>query len=432
MNMVSKFSVTNFNSTREQLLIWGSHFSSCCFLDNNQYESPWKQQECVLAAGALHKVNPGTGNAINHLQNFIDHHKGEWIFGHLAYHLKDEIENGTAPCENPDGFESMHFFVPETVIQLCATAVTISSGHIEPAIIWEAICSIKVPMHAHPNVAEPEPAISKDQYIETIKKLKEHIHRGDCYEINFCQEFLAKNAIVNPVQLYRQLNRVSPNPFCCYYKIEDAHLMCASPERYLMRKGNTLFSQPIKGTASRNFENESADAAKKVALKDDPKERSENVMIVDLVRNDLSKICKEGSVKVDELFEVYTYPHVHQMISTVSGEVRDTTSFTDIICATFPMGSMTGAPKKRVMELIDQYESGSRGIFSGAVGYISPAGDFDFNVVIRSLMYNNKKRYLSYWVGGGITWYSRTEQEYEECMLKAAAIKKVLAGSDRL
>jgi para-aminobenzoate synthetase component 1 len=420
-----KFSVTDFNRTKAQLLIWGSQFSSCSFLDNNEYKSQWQQQECLLAAGAKYALDLNPGNALDQLQQFIDKHSGEWIFGHLCYDLKNEIEGIAAIHEGTGAFKRLHFFVPETVIQLSASTIYILSG-IEPAVIWEDICKIQTPGSGQNKIAEPKPVISKDQYISTLKKLKEHIHHGDCYEINFCQEFLSENALVDPLQLYRQLNNVSPNPFCCYYKVDHAHLICASPERYLMKKNNKLFSQPIKGTAARNLNDDVDDRDRKAHLQADPKERSENVMIVDLVRNDLSKICKEGSVKVEELFGVYSYPNVHQLISTVSGEIKAGLHFSDIIRATFPMGSMTGAPKKRVMELIDQYESGSRGIFSGAVGYISPSGNFDFNVVIRSLIYNSENQTLSYWVGGGITWYSQPGQEYEECMLKAAAIKKVL------
>jgi len=150
-------------------------------------------------------------------------------------------------------------------------------------------------------------------------------------------------------------------------------------------------------------------------------------MVVDLVRNDLARICEEGTVNVDELFGVYSFPQVHQMISTVSGELQEGMQFTDMIRACFPMGSMTGAPKKRVMELIEKYERNKRGIFSGAVGYISPEGDFDFNVVIRSILYNASTKYLSWQVGSGITFYSDPEKEWEECLLKASAIESVLS-----
>ena len=156
------------------------------------------------------------------------------------------------------------------------------------------------------------------------------------------------------------------------------------------------------------------------------KEKSENVMVVDLVRNDLSRICKAGSVKVDELFGLYSFPHVHQMISTISGDLADGLNWIDCIKASFPMGSMTGAPKKRVMELIEQYEQTKRGLFSGAIGYVKPGGDFDFNVVIRSILYNEADRYLSFQTGGGITYNSDAEKEYEESLLKAEAMMKVL------
>jgi para-aminobenzoate synthetase component 1 len=227
--------------------------------------------------------------------------------------------------------------------------------------------------------------------------------------------------------VYEQLVQISPNPFAAYYRINDLFLLCASPERYMAKRRDQLFSQPIKGTVKRDQHNATADDLLKTSLLNSTKERSENVMVVDLVRNDLSRVCTAASVQVDELFGVYTFPHLHHMISTVSGRLREGVSFTDIIRASFPMGSMTGAPKKRVLELIDAYEPTARGIFSGALGYISPEGDFDFNVVIRSIAYNQSTQYLSYHVGSGITGYANPEKEYEECLLKAEAIAKVLS-----
>jgi para-aminobenzoate synthetase component 1 len=270
------------------------------------------------------------------------------------------------------------------------------------------------------------PAISKQDYVGIIGELKNHIHRGDCYEINFCQEFFSTNSPIEPARVYNALTAISPNPFSCFYKINQSYLVCASPERFMGKRGNTIFSQPIKGTVSRSTRDQKEDLEKMKALRENPKERSENVMVVDLVRTDLSQVCMEGTVKVDELFGVYSYPQVHHLVSTISGQLKDNISFLEILEACFPMGSMTGAPKKKVMELIDHYEKESRGLFSGSVGYITPSGDFDFNVVIRSLLYNGATHYLSYWVGSGITWYSNPEEEYEECLLKAAAIKKVL------
>jgi para-aminobenzoate synthetase component 1 len=247
-----------------------------------------------------------------------------------------------------------------------------------------------------------EPVISKDEYLKIVRRLKEHIRQGDCYEINFCQEFVAEGIAVEPVSLYLKLSQLSPNPFSCYYRQQHMHLACASPERYVKGANRKVISQPIKGTSARDRQNTEADLQQRIALQNSAKDRSENVMVVDLVRNDLAKVCQRGTVRVEELFGVYTYPQVHQ--------------------------SMTGAPKKRVLEFINQYEPTARGIFSGSVGYIQPNGDFDFNVVIRSMVYNQQSKKLSFHVGSGITWYSDPENEYEECLLKAAAIEKVLEG----
>jgi para-aminobenzoate synthetase component 1 len=268
----------------------------------------------------------------------------------------------------------------------------------------------------------------KELYIGKIKQLQQHIIRGDCYEINFCQEFFSEDAMIDPVDIFQKLIAVSPNPFSALYKLYDRYLICASPERFIAKKGSKIFSQPMKGTSKRDLQKKEEDDRLKRELQQSAKERSENVMVVDMVRNDLSKVCTDGSVRVDELFGVYSYPQVHQMISTISGDLKSDIKFSEIIEATFPMGSMTGAPKYRVMELIDEYEVSARGIFSGSVGYISPGGDFDFNVVIRSIMYNASKKYLSYQLGSGITFYSDPEKEWEECLLKGEAIKKVLTS----
>jgi para-aminobenzoate synthetase component 1 len=205
----------------------------------------------------------------------------------------------------------------------------------------------------------------------------------------------------------------------------EQFLLSASPERFIKKVGKKIISQPIKGTARRGA-NEEEDKQIKHHLFNDPKERAENIMIVDLVRNDLSRTADKGSVIVEELCGIYTFPQVHQMISTVVSELREDVHFIEAIRQCFPMGSMTGAPKVRAMKLIEKYESTKRGLFSGAVGYITPEGDFDFNVVIRSILYNARNHYLSFMVGGAITMQAEAEKEYEECMLKAKAIMRVL------
>ena len=252
-----------------------------------------------------------------------------------------------------------------------------------------------------------------------------HIHRGDIYEANFCQEFYADDTILNPLETYNHLNSISKPPFATFLKLYDKYVLSASPERYIKKKGDKLISQPIKGTAKRSLDLEEDKLLKK-ALKNDDKERSENIMIVDLVRNDLSKTARKGSVKVKELCQVYTFEQVHQMISTVVSKIKKNVHPIDVLKTTFPLGSMTGVPKISAMRIIEDLEETKRGFYSGSVGYITPKGDFDFNVIIRSILYNATQKYVSYSVGGAITAKSNPLKEYEECLIKAKAMREAL------
>lgn len=407
------------------MLNWANRFNICCFLDNHQYHSQHQAVECLAAAGAVNIFSPGE-NALSQLDAFSNTHH-DWLFGHFGYDLKNETAPLHSQHEDRIGFPDVFFFQPETVLQLKDDTLTISCLEKDPAAVYQEISSLSITGTDESWAIPIRQKIPRSDYIATVEKLRDHILRGDCYEINFCQEFFAEDVEVDALQVYRRLTAISPNPFSCFYKLNNRYVLCASPERYLQKKGNHILSQPIKGTFKRNALDAAADAALKQQLQQSEKDKSENVMVVDLVRNDLSRICEEGSVKVDELFGVYSFPQVHQMISTVSGDLKPGIILSEIITATFPMGSMTGAPKRRVMELIEQYEKTKRGIYSGAVGYISPGKDFDFNVVIRSILYNAANRYLSYLVGGGITFYSDPGKEYEECLLKAEAIRKVLS-----
>ena len=244
--------------------------------------------------------------------------------------------------------------------------------------------------------------------------------------MNFCTEFLATNADINPANTYQQLNKVSPAPFSGYYRLNDKYLISSSPERFLAKRKEKIISQPIKGTIRRGL-SENEDILLKHKLKTDKKERAENIMIVDLVRNDLSKTAKRGSVTVEELCGIYSYKYVHQMISTVVSKLDERFDVADVIKTSFPMGSMTGAPKISAMQLIEKFEKSKRGLYSGCIGYISPEKDFDFNVVIRSILYNSSNKNLSFSVGSAITFKSVPENEYEECLLKAKAMIAVLS-----
>ena len=421
----ANFAITHFTEFKQQMLSWANQFNICCFLDNHQYNAAHNSIECLLAVDVYSSFKDGS------LQEFKTYTTAtnDWLFGHVNYDFKNQLHNLTS--NHPDGilFPTIFFFQPKIVIELKEKEVVISCISSNPKNIFQEICNIQHPASSIKHLTSSiqiTPRITKEQYLSIIEKLKQHIRRGDCYEINFCQEFYAEKAFINPLETYQKLAAVSPNPFSCYYKLEDKFLLCASPERYVKKEGVQIISQPIKGTFKRNLNDANADAANKTSLQNSQKDKTENVMVVDLVRNDLSKLCTLGSVQVEELFAVYSFPQVHQMISTVRGELLPSTDFADVLQATFPMGSMSGAPKKRVMELTEQYEQTQRGIYSGCVGYIAPNKDFDFNVVIRSIMYNNTHQYLSYQVGGGITFYSNAEKEYEECLVKAEAMMKVL------
>ena len=418
-----RYPVNDFREIKNKVLNWTKKFDTFCFLDNHQYQIAPHSVECILAAGKKRSVSCNSGNALEQLQRFIDA-RSSCLFGHLGYDLKNEIGQLHSSHIDNIQFPDLFFFEPEILIRLNEKEIIIDAD--KPERIFEDIfgtetCEI---LKAHDTYIQNR--ISKEEYISIIQKLKEHILRGDCYEINFCQEFFAANAVIDPVHVYNKLSELSPNPFSALYRVKDKWLICASPERFIKKQGKKILSQPIKGTSKRILSNKREDNLSKDELQKSEKDRSENVMVVDLVRNDLAKCCKEGTVKVDELYGIYSFPQVHQMISTVVGELKEDISFTEIIRSTFPMGSMTGAPKKRVLELIERYEKTKRGIFSGTVGYISPENDFDLNVVIRSILYNSSSKYISFPAGSAITFYSDPEKEWEECLLKAEAMKKVL------
>jgi para-aminobenzoate synthetase component 1 len=419
------FQIDNFNEFKSKMLNWVKPFNIFCFLDNHHYNFSQPSFECLLAAGSLQSLHQGEENVFDRLQNFLLN-KNDWIFGHLSYDLKNNIEELSSGNIDFIQFPSMFFFVPEIILILKEDQLQIGVVNSEADTVFNEILSsiaATLPVNTSINL---KARFSKEEYLETIKQIQQNILRGDCYEINFCQEFYSDDVEMNPVNVYAKLAEISPNPFAAFYKLNDKYLLCSSPERYLKKEGNSILSQPIKGTAKRNISDIKVDYQNRQDLIKSEKETSENVMVVDLVRNDLSKICEEGSVSVTELFGIYSFPQVHQMISTVAGKVMPDVGFVDILKATFPMGSMTGVPKKRVMQLIEEYERTKRGLFSGAIGYITPDGDFDFNVVIRSILYNATNKYVSLQAGSAITFYSDAEKEYEECLIKIEAMRKVL------
>ncbi len=351
--------------------------------------------------------------------------QNEHLFGYISYDYKNKLEDLVSEHPETISFKDSFFFQPEIIVTLTGTEFQVEKGAISTEILYSEIQDLnKEGTGIHK--CHVSPKLSKKEYVEKVEALQKHIRQGDIYEVNFCQEFVAEDVALNPLEVYNNLLKASPMPFAVFLKEENTYAFCSSPERYVKKIGNRIISQPIKGTAKRGkTPQEDAEIIK--SLQNNPKERAENVMAVDVVRNDFSRIAERGTVKVDELCEVYAFEQLHQMISTVSAVLPKNCSFFEVVKATFPMASMTGAPKIRAMQLIEKYETGKRGLYSGTIGYLLPNSDFDFNVVIRTILYNSDSRKLSFTVGSAITAEANAAQEYEECLLKAQTMVKILA-----
>lgn len=436
MKRVQKtFTVAAIEDFKSKLLVWSQQFDAVSWLDSNQHLQKHSSYSAILAVDEFTSIKTDYTNAFEKLKEYQSI-TNDYLFGYLSYDLKNDVESLSSGNFDGLDFADLYFFQPQRIILIKERTVEFSYLQMIDDEIDDDFNSINALRIAQKNNATANHAdiklrMQKESYYEKVNSILEHIHRGNIYEVNFCQEFYAENAHINPVEVYHQLNAISKPPFATFIKCDQHYLLSASPERYLKKEGTKVVSQPIKGTAKR-LTDASDDAQIAIDLSKDEKERAENIMIVDLVRNDLSKTAIKGSVKVEELCKVYSFKQVHQLISTVVSEVNTTTNPVDIIRDTFPMGSMTGAPKISAMQIIEKEEETKRGLYSGAVGYFSPTGDFDFNVVIRSILYNEEKNYVSYSVGGAITSKSTPEKEYEECLLKAKAMKEVLTNSTKL
>ena len=411
----------DIHAFKTKALHWANTFDTACYLDSNGYTDLYGKYQVLIAAGAQQQTSSGSFQA---LKDFLQDQSDRWCFGFFAYDLKNEIEDLGSANEDHLGFPDLYFFAPEHLLIINGSEVHILSAKAEE--VYQKIMDIGLPAVNRVNLITPVCSrFSREEYVRSVRQIKDHITRGDIYVTNFCQEFYTENSVVNPLQTFRTLNNISPNPQAAYFKMGDRYIISATPERFLAKRGSKLISQPIKGTAARGL-NAIDDDRAKTQLRELPKEQQENVMIVDLVRNDLARAAKPGTVQVESLFDVQSFKQVHQMISTVTCEIGNGISPVDAIRSAFPMGSMTGAPKLRAMQLMEQFERSKRGVYSGAIGYFSPDGDFDFNVVIRTLLYNAEKRYLSFHVGSAITFDADPEKEYDECLLKAKAILEVL------
>lgn len=412
---------------KQQLLQWAAPFRESVFLDSNDYPQQYASFDCVLAADALTSIQTDYPNAFDDLKEYQQITK-DWLFGYLSYDLKNDTE--ALFSSNHDGlqFADLFFFQPKKLFLLNGNSLEIlylkmCDDEIESD--FEEIVESRKSKLERALPIQIQQRISKSEYISKVEQMLAHIHRGDIYEANFCMEFFAEDAQIDPIETFQKLNAISQSPFAAFLCNDKHFLLSASPERYLRKQSNKIISQPIKGTAKRSAD-PIEDEAIQSELLNSEKERSENIMIVDLVRNDLSRSAAKGSVKVEELCGAYAFKQVHHLISTVVSEVTSQTTAVEVIKDSFPMGSMTGAPKISALQIIEKLEETKRGLYSGAVGYFTPDGDFDFNVVIRSILYNTQNRYVSFSVGSAITSLSDPEKEYDECLLKAKAMRMVL------
>ena len=427
------YHIEHIESFKEKLIIWCSKFKYYSVLkgDTDKSQGMYLKKDMIVGVDSLSSIS-SSKNSLQELKYFYDIKK-DWLFGAFSYDLKNEIEDLKSENQDQHQFPNLVFFQPKWVFEIIGNNISIyypsQLERSQMRLIFKQIMTQKTEEVLIKHAPTLNQRITKDQYLNQFEKIIEHIDRGDIYEMNYCFEYFAQNVDLNTFSIYKDLFAISKPPFSAYFRTDDHHLICASPERYVKKIGTKIISQPIKGTKKRGETLEEDEALKK-ELYNCSKERSENVMIVDLVRNDLSKFSEKGSVKVDELYNVYSFKQVHHLISTISCNLKSNTHWVDVIKDTFPMGSMTGAPKIMAMKLIEKYEKTKRGLYSGSVGYVTPDGDFDFNVVIRSIIFSKSKRFASFMVGSALTSKSDPLKEYSECELKAHAMLKVLCITD--
>jgi len=398
-------------------------------LNNNHSTYPNDPFPNRLFVGAKRVVSVFEGatgpDAFEQLR-LAQHERPSYWVGYFGYDLKNQLETLSSRHVNRLGFPDAFFAEPRWIIDYQDGVATVTGEGDTDRLLAELL-AYPVPEEKSIRPHQIHCRVTPDEYKATVQQIQQAIRQGEVYELNYCVEFFAEQARLDPEAVYWALNERSPMPFSAFLRIGDRYLMGASPERFIKKKGTRLTSQPIKGTIRRG-QTADEDDQLRAQLLNSEKERAENLMIVDLVRNDLARSAETGSVRVDELFGIYGFRHVFQMISTLSATLRSDCAWTDAIRNAFPMGSMTGAPKIRSMVLIDELENSRRGLYSGALGYVTPDNDFDFSVVIRSLLYDREQHYASFSVGSAITYDADPEQEWAECLLKARAIRSLLEG----
>ncbi len=407
-----EFELSSFPS----YLPWLKEHSHFCLLSDPS------RGTASLAIGASKLFTSDDENSLNEFSQWIENKRA---FGYLSYDLKNEIEGLESNHKAAHHIPKIQFFEAECLLEFKNGLTSIECENNEMALEVKSKLLSPYPSRSNSPEYVAEHALSKEEYISRIERVKEHLQAGDIYEMNFCQEFVYSTTGFDPYWSFHRLTEESPMPFSAFLGFDQFYTLCASPERFLKREGHRLFSEPIKGSLRRSLD-PVEDAKLQTKLKNSLKDQAENIMIVDLVRNDLSRIATKSSVQVEALNELHSFKGIHQLISRVSCELSAEAGIEDILRASFPMGSMTGAPKVSSMKIIEEVENFKRNLFSGSIGHFYPNGDFDLNVVIRSIFYSEDLKKLSYAAGGAITILSDAEEEYEESLLKLKAIRKVL------
>lgn len=393
---------------KTKLLQWANRFSTFVYLDSNHFSDLYGNFDFIIGIDKL--------NFYLDLKNLKEN---KFYFGHFGYNFLYH----TIQSEPWIEYGKCFFFEPRYIIYSKSGRLYFNRNAAESLEIYDNILAETIENYQIPKI-EFQSRTSPNLYRKNILQIQNEIRLGRFYELNYCVEFFQENISIDPLQTFLQINNVSKSPMSALVKYEDKWALCFSPERLACLRGDKLISQPIKGTARRDLQDNDHDDQIKNELANSQKERAENTMIVDLVRHDMTPFAQTGSIHVEELCKIYTFPFVHQMISTISAQLKDVNDAKLALSKLLPAGSMTGAPKKEVIGFIEEIENFSRGLYAGNIGYFAPNGDFDFNVVIRTLYFDENTKRISLAVGGAITLLSDAENEYNECLLKAEGILK--------
>lgn len=399
------FKSEDIKTLKEKVLHFVQESSAFSILDNHQYEIAPSRFELLAGVNVFQTLN------FENIDNTQD-----WVMGQFDFEFQPKYPQA----------EYYTSFVPETVIYIAKNStVLIISSYRNPQETLTAILSQNEKEKEYESKArtqaKPVFEIDEHNYIKTVNQIRQDIFEGTYYELNYCVPFVYEVSQLNPLDLYLQQSQINPAPMSGFYRFQNQYIMCSSPERFLSKVDNIIRTQPIKGTSPKSADEEE-DLKHKTAMKNSIKERAEHIMIVDLSRNDLAKCSRINTVSVPELFGIYSFPFVHQMISTIQGELLPGLTFSQIWSNTYPMGSMTGAPKNIVVQHIQKYEVQQRKAYSGSLFYKMPNGDFDSNVVIRSFEYDADLQQLAFKVGSAITYDSIADQEWLELQWKSKSM----------